>query len=129
MYEVTEALINIKRTASGPGDIPYWLFRDFGYQCLPSATIQFHFHGRKRPPAKEMPLSSRNKQRPISLTNIILRLFEWLVYKNDVSTVCTNHIDLDSFAHRKGLNYNMASQKSLPTWLKRKCGLCVDLLL
>ena len=48
VYEVTEALINIKRTASGPGDIPYWLFRDFGYQCLPSATIQFHFHGRKR---------------------------------------------------------------------------------
>ena len=75
-----------------------------------------------RPPAKEMPLSSRNQQRPISLTNIILRLFEWLVCKNEVSAVCTNHIDLDQFAHRKGYNSTMASQKSLHNWLKRLDG-------
>ena len=39
---------------------------------------------------------------PISLKNIIMCLFEWLVYKNKVSTVCTNHIDLDQFAYRNG---------------------------
>ena len=71
-----------------------------------------------RPSAKEMPCSSRNQQIPISLTNIILRLFEWLVYKNEVSTVYTNHIDLDQFAHRKGHNSTMASQKPLHNWFK-----------
>ena len=42
--------------------------------------------------------------------------------KNEVSTVCTNHIDLDPFSHRKGHNSTMASQKSLHNWLKRLDG-------
>ena len=51
VHEVRQALINIKRTASGPDDLPYWLFRDFGYHLAPVITdvcnIQFHCHGRK----------------------------------------------------------------------------------
>ena len=31
-----------------------------------------------------------------------MRLFERLVYRNELSTVCANHIDLDQFAYRKG---------------------------
>ena len=69
---------------------------------------------------KELPFTSCNQLRPISLTNIIMRLFERLVYKNELSncTVCTNHIDLDQFAYRKGLNSTMALLKSLHNWLK-----------
>ena len=71
-----------------------------------------------RPAPKELPFTSCNQLRPISLTNIIMRLFERLVYKNELSTVCANHIDLDQFAYRKGHNSTMALLKSQHNWLK-----------
>ena len=71
-----------------------------------------------RPVPKEIPFTSCNQLRPISLTNIILRLFERLVYRNELSTVCANHIDLDQFAYRKGHNFTMALLKSQHNWLK-----------
>ena len=51
---------------------------------------------------QEQPFTSCNQLRPISLTNITMRLFERLVYRNELSIVCDNHIDLDQFAYRKG---------------------------
>ena len=58
MHKVTQVLISMKRTASGPDDLPYWLFHDFGYHLAPviadvfndslSFNIQFHCHGRKQ---------------------------------------------------------------------------------
>ena len=71
-----------------------------------------------RPAPKELPFTSCNQLRPISLTNIIMRLFERLVHKNELSFVCTNHIDLDQFAYRKGHKSTMALLKSQHNWLK-----------
>ena len=71
-----------------------------------------------RPVPKEQPFTSCNQLRPISLTNIIMRLFERLVYRNELSIVCDNHIDLDQFAYRKGHNSTMALLKSQHNWLK-----------
>ena len=45
-------------------------------------------------------------------------LFERGVYKNELSTVCANHIDLDQFAYRKEHNSTMALLKSQHNWLK-----------
>ena len=130
MHEVTQALTNIKRTTSGPDDFPYWLFRDFGYHLAPVITDVFNAsllqhtvpllwkEANIRPAPKELPFTSCNQLRPISLTNIIMRLFERLVYKNELSTVCANHIDLDQFAYRKGHNSTMALLKSQHNWLK-----------
>lgn len=130
VHEVTQALINIKRTTSGPDDFPYWLFRDFGYHLAPVITDVFNAsllqhtvpllwkEANIRPVPKELPFTSCNQLRPISLTNIIMRLFERLVYKNELSTVCANHIDLDQFAYRKGHNSTMALLKSQHNWLK-----------
>ena len=130
MHEVTQALINIKRTTSGPDYFPYWLFRDFGYYLVPVITDLFNAPLLKhtvpllwkeaniRPVPKEQPFTSCNQLRPISLTNIIMRLFERLVYRNELSIVCDNHIDLDQFAYRKGHNSTMALLKSQHNWLK-----------
>ena len=71
-----------------------------------------------RPVPKEQPFTSCNQLRPISLINIIMRLFERLVYRNELSFVCDNHIDLDQFAYRKGHNSTMALLKSQHNWLK-----------
>ena len=70
-----------------------------------------------RPVPKEQPFTSCNQLRPISLTNIIMRLFERLVYRNELSIVCDNHVDLDQFAYRKGHNSTMALLKSQHNWL------------
>ena len=130
VHEVTQALINIKRTTSGPDDLPYWLFRDFGYHLAPVITDVFNAsllqhtvpllwkEANIRPAPKELPFTSCNQLRPISLTNIIMRLFERLVYRKELSTVCANHIDLDQFAYRKGHNSTMALLKSQHNWLK-----------
>ena len=130
VHEVTQALINIKRTTSGPDYFPYWLFRDFGYYLVPVITDLFNAPLLKhtvpllwkeaniRPVPKEQPFTSCNQLRPISLTNIIMRLLERLVYRNELSIVCDNHIDLDQFAYRKGHNSTMALLKSQHNWLK-----------
>ena len=130
VHEVTQALINIKRTTSGPDDLPYWLFRDFGYHLAPVITDVFNAsllqhtvpllwkEANIRPAPKELPFTSCNQLRPIYLTNIIMRLFERLVYRKELSTVCANHIDLDQFAYRKGHNSTMALLKSQHNWLR-----------
>lgn len=47
-----------------------------------------------------------------------MRLFERLVYRNELSIMCDNHIDLDQFAYRKGHNSTMALLKSQHNRLK-----------
>ena len=129
VYEVTQALINIKRTTSGPDDLPHWLFRDFGYYLAPVITDVFNSsllqhtvpllwkEANIRPAPKELPFTSCNQLRPISLTNVIIRLFERRI-SILLSTVCANHIELDQFAYRKGHNSTMALLKSQHNWLK-----------
>ena len=105
MREVTQALINIKRTTSGTDDLPCWFFRDFVYYLAPDITEVFNAsllqhtvlvllkETNIRPAPKELPYTSCNQPRPISLTTIIIRLFERLVYRNELSIVCVNHIE------------------------------------
>ena len=47
-----------------------------------------------------------------------MRLFEQLVYQNELSTVCANHINLDQFAYRKRHNSTVALLMSQHNWLK-----------
>ena len=35
---VTSFLSRLKRTASGPDELPYWLFRDFAYELAPASA-------------------------------------------------------------------------------------------
>ena len=71
-----------------------------------------------RPLPKESPLTSCSQLRPISLTAVIMRLFERLVYRFELSCICNDYIDLDQFAYRGGQNSTMALIKCQYTWLK-----------
>ena len=57
--------------------------------------------------------------RPISLTNIIMRLFERVVLRCELSNVINNSIGSDQFASRKGLNTTIALVKCQHEWLRR----------
>ena len=84
--------MNLKRTGPGPVGCPYWLWKDFALyiatvltrilnsslekQCVP---ILWKLANLALIP-KGLPLSDCDQLRPISLTNIIMRLFEKLCF-------------------------------------------------
>ena len=74
-----------------------------------------------RPLPKESPRTSCTQLRLISLTAVIMRLFERLVNKFELSSISNDYIDLDQFAYREGHNSTMALIKCQHTWLK-----CLD---
>ena len=123
-------LIKLKRTACGPDELPYWLFTDFAHDLAPAVANVFDSSLRqhKVPSSwkianieslpKEPPLTSCTQLRPISLTAVIMRLFEQLVYRYELSSICNDYIDLDQFAYREGHNSTMALIKCQHTWLK-----------
>ena len=49
---------------------------------------------------------------------VIMRLFERLVYRFELSSICNDYINLDQFAYRGGHNSTMALIKCQHTWLK-----------
>ena len=66
---------------------------------------------------KESPLMESNQLRPISLTNIIMRLFERLVYKDELLSVFKSVIKSDQFAYKEDHNSTMALLKCHHNWL------------
>jgi hypothetical protein len=93
-------LRKLKRTTSGPDDIPYWFWKTCAVILTPIITRIFNTslksHGkipnvRKRadviPSPKENSINSCSQLRPISLTDIIMRLFEKCVYQSEVTDI------------------------------------------
>ena len=70
------------------------------------------------PLPKESPLTECNQLRPISLTNIIMRLFERVVYKQEMASVFKSVVGRDQFAYKEGTNTTNALLKRLHHWLK-----------
>ena len=67
---------------------------------------------------KETTFRTCNQLRPISLTNMIMRLFERVVFRFELSNVINNSIGSDQFAYHKGLNTTMALVKCQHEWLR-----------
>ena len=70
-----------------------------------------------RPLPKESPRTSCTQLRLISLTAVIMRLFERLVNKFELSSISNDYIDLDQFAYREGDNSTMALIKCQPAYM------------
>ena len=123
-------LRKLKRTTSGPDDIPYWFWKTFAEILAPVMMRIFNTSlesGKipnvwKRadiiPFPKENLISSCSQLRPISLTNIIMRLFEKCVYQSEIADIVYNYIGDDQFAYKKGHNSPMALIKYQHMWLK-----------
>ena len=122
-------LLNQKRTAGGPDELPHWLWKDYAHQLAPIITKIFNcsiMHqsvpalwktANVRPIPKESPVTDCTQLRPISLTNIIMRLFERLVFKQEMSTEFKSIINNDQFGFRDGCNTTLALLKCQHFWL------------
>ena len=128
---VRKLLTHQKRTASGPEEFPNWFWRDYSHHLAPVITAIFNrlsslIHqavptlwklANVLPTPKESPLTECNHLRPISLTNIIMRIFERLVCKQELSPVLKNEIGPDQFAYMEGRSTSMALIKCQHYWL------------
>ena len=129
-HSVQVILSQQKRTASGPDGLPYWLWRDFSPLLAPVVTMVFNLSLKQQtvpmiwkranitPIAKESPLTCCSQLRPISLTNIIMRIFEKLVIKQEMSKALKPVIKSDQFAYKEGCSTIMALIKCQHHWLK-----------
>ena len=120
----------LKRTACGQDELPYRFFRDFAHDLAPAFADVFHSSLQQhkvpsswkmahvKPLQNESPLTSCNQLRPVSLIAFIMRLFDRLVYRYELSSICNDYIGLDQFAYCEGHNSTMALIKCQHTWLK-----------
>ena len=110
LLSVWNLLRHQTRTASGPDEIPYWLWRDYADYLAPIITKIFNNSIKQQkvprvwklanvtPIPKVSPLSVCSQLRPISLTNVIMRIFERVIYKQEISTIQQSSIGPNQFA-------------------------------
>lgn len=130
VLDVQKSLLQQKRTAPGPDGLPYWIWRNFAHYLAPVVTTVFNLSLRQQivpliwkranitPIPKELPLTTCDQLRPISLTNIIMRIFEKLVIRQEISQILKTVIKSDQFAYKEGSNTTMALVKCQHNWLK-----------
>ena len=70
------------------------------------------------PIPKETPFETCNQLRPISSTNVIIRLFERVVVKQELSPVLKSAFGPDQFAYKEGCNTALALLTCHHHWLK-----------
>ena len=120
VHTVWKFLSTLKRTAPGPEELPFWIWRNYAYQLAPTITKVFNSSLKKQlvpclwklanitPIPKETPFETCNQLRPISLTNVIMRLFERVVVKQELSPVLKSATGPDQFACKEGCNTTLA---------------------
>ncbi len=119
-----------KPTSPGPDGLPYWLWKDYAHYLAPVLTnvlkLSLHDHcvpslwkpANISPVQKESTLVDCSQLRPISLTNIIMRLFEKIVSKEEILEHSKSIIGNDQLAYKKGTNTTSALIKCQYHWLK-----------
>ena len=99
-----------KRTAAGPDGLSHWFWRDFAEELAPIATSILNLSIKSqtvpcfwkfanisqflRNPPPHPRLSSLNQLRPISVTDIIIRLLEKTIYAADVKPVIRSYVGI-----------------------------------
>ena len=94
---VEKFLMKQKRTAASPDEIPYWIWRDYAPFLAPMVTKIVNLSLNQQhvpliwklanitPIPKESPLVDCSQLRPISLTNIIIRIVERIIFEQEIS--------------------------------------------
>ena len=135
MSTVERFLEKQKKTSAGPDGLPYWLWKDFLKYLAPAIIKIFNMSLEHRcvplngnPLWKSanltpIPKERRNapdgctQLRPISLTNVIMRLFKKIVLTKEISPELKQVIKPDQFAYKKGTSASDALIMCHHKWL------------
>ena len=127
---VENFMMKQKSSAPGPDGIPYWIWRDYAQYLAPIITRILNFSLSQQyiplkwklanisPIPKESPVTECSQLRPISLTNIIMRILEKIVFKQEIYPQVKKVIDDDQFAYKEGTSTTTALIKCQHNWLK-----------
>ena len=114
---VENFMMKQKSSAPGPDGIPYWIWRDYAQYLAPIITRILNFSlSQQYVPlkwklaniTKESPVTECSQLRPISLTNILIRIFEKIVFKQEIYPQVKKIIDDDQFAYKEGTSTTTA---------------------
>ena len=127
---VENFMMKQKSSAPGPDGIPYWIWRDYVQYLVPIIARILNFSLSQQyipsnwklaniaPIPKESPVTECSQLRPISLTNIIMRILEKIVFKQEIYPLVKKVIDDDQFAYKEGTSTTTALIKCQHNWLK-----------
>ena len=105
--------MHVKRTATGSDDLPFWFWKEDALELTPVIThilnvcvVSEQFPkiwktANVRPIPKETNISALDQLRPISVTDIIMRLFERFILDFELRKPVSCFIHSDQFAYKK----------------------------
>ena len=111
---VKKLLAKQKKTSAGPDGLTHCIWSDFSILLAPTIPKIFNMSlehqcvpqlwklANLNPIPKETPLTDCTQLRPISLTNVIMRLFEKVVLEKEISPELQSVIEHDQYAYKKG---------------------------
>ena len=106
------AVTKLKRTATGPDDIPFWVWKDYAELLttvkpqvwnLPLSTHSW-MRANINPLPKIDPIipnENSDRYRSINVTSVIARTFEKVVYHTHVKAVVEKNLSPTQFAYRQ----------------------------
>ena len=127
---VFKALARMKRTATGPDDLPFWFWKEYALELTPVITHILNVSlvsqqvpkvwktANVRPIPKETNISALDQLRPISVTDIIMRLFERLILDFELRKPVSGFIHSDQFAYKKDCGTETALLYNQHFWMR-----------
>ena len=127
---VFEALEHVKRTASGPDDLPFWFWKEYALGLTPVITHILNVSlvsqqvpkiwktANVRPIPKETNVSALDQLRPISVTDITMILFERLILDFELRKPVSCFIHSDQFAYKKDCGTETALLYNQHFWMR-----------
>ena len=113
---VWNTLVHVKKTATGPDNLPYWIWKDCAELLTPVVTHVWNLslsthtwpdswkRANVNPlPKVDMPVEDSD-YRSINVTPVIARLFEKVVYHTQAKSVIENILSHTQFAYRQAGN-------------------------
>lgn len=110
---VWNTLVHVKKTATGPDDLPYWIWKDCAELLTPIVTHVWNLslsthtwpdswkRANVNPlPKVNMPIEDSD-YRGINVTPVIARLFEKVVYRTQAQSVIESNLSHTQFAYRQ----------------------------
>ena len=119
-----------KSSAPGPDGIPHWIWRNCALYLAPIITRILNFSLSQQyvplkwklanitPIPKESPVTECSQLGPISLTNIIMRILEKIVFKQEIYPQVKKVRDDDQFAYKEEASTTTALINCQHNWLK-----------
>ena len=122
--------MHVKRTATGSDDLPFWFWKEYALELTPVITHILNVPlvsqqvpkiwktANVRPIPKETNVSALDQLRPISVTDITVRLFERLILDFELRKPVSCFIHSDQFAYKKDCGTETALLYNQHFWMR-----------